>query len=71
MKRTSFLIIATLLLFAHTVVAEDSVTDKSTSKNINANMQNADVNIRFYNRTMYYPGNSEDNPIYKIGRAHV
>ena len=64
MKKTQLLIIATLLLFAHTVVAEDSVTDKSTSKNINANMQNADVNIGFYNRTMYYPGNSEDNPIY-------
>jgi len=63
-KKTQLLIIATLLLFAHTVVAEDSVTDKSTSKNINANMQNADVNIGFYNRTMYYPGNSEDNPIY-------
>lgn len=64
MKRTQLLIIATLLLFAHTVVAEDSVTNKSTSESINANMQNADVNIRFYNRTMYYPGNSEDNPIY-------
>ena len=29
-----------------------------------ANATNTDIAIKFYDRTMYYPGNSEDNPVY-------
>lgn len=48
-KRTFIGIIAFLFIFAHTVYAQSS---------------NAEVAIRFYDRTMYYPGNSSDNPVY-------
>ena len=49
-KRTLLSIIAILMVFAHSVFAETK--DK------------AEVSIKFYDRTMYYPGDSESNPVY-------
>ena len=51
-KRTFPLIIASLMVFAHTVYAQQPAKDK------------AEVSIKFYDRTMYYPGDSENNPVY-------
>ena len=47
--KKSFLIIAVLALFAHSVFADFS---------------KASVSIKFFDRTMYYPGSAEDNPIF-------
>ncbi len=52
MKRTLLAIIAIFTVFAQSVVAQ------------NVTGQNADVAIRFYDRTMYYPGDAENNPVY-------
>lgn len=54
MKKITVLIISFLILFAHTVFAQGSVQ----------NYDDASVSIKFYDRTMYYPENSRDNPIY-------
>lgn len=55
MKRIILLIIAFLLLFAQSVYCADSDT---------SNVDGAEVFIKYYNKTIYYPGNSVDNPIY-------
>lgn len=52
MKRTLTLIIAIFMLFAQSVWAQ------------NESFKNAEVSIRFYDRTMYYPGDAENNPVY-------
>ena len=52
MKRTLLAIIAIFTVFAQSVAAQ------------NVTGQNADVAIRFYDRTMYYPGDAENNPVY-------
>lgn len=49
MKRLLLSIIATILVFAQTAIAQE--------------IQKADISIRFYDRTMYYPGNPEENPV--------
>ena len=47
--KKSFLIIAIFALFAHSLFADFS---------------KASVSIKFFDRTMYYPGSAEDNPIF-------
>ncbi|MCH5291381.1 MAG: hypothetical protein J1D88_06475 [Treponema sp.] len=51
MKRTLFAIIAGLAVLAQSALAQQ-------------NTKNAEVSIKFYDRTMYYPGNAEENPVY-------
>ncbi len=58
MKRTLIAILTGFTLFAHIATAQNSSISE------NASLKNAEVSIQFYNRTMYYPGNSESNPIY-------
>jgi len=49
-----FVIISTLLIFGQTVIfAQKSASDFS----------NASIAIKYYNRSIYYPGDSVDNPI--------
>lgn len=50
LKRSPLLIIAILTLFAQFAVAQ--------------NYSSANVNIKFYDRTMYYPNMAEDNPVF-------
>ncbi len=50
MKRFLFVIISIFILFAQTVVAQEN--------------QDVQVTIKLYNKTLYYPGESLDNPIY-------
>ena len=54
MKRSIILIIAILSIFCHSLFAQNS-----------ANQNNGiDVSIKYYNKTVYYPESSEENPIY-------
>lgn len=54
MKTQKFLlIISTFLFFAQMPVFSQ-----------NNNFENASVSIKYYNRTIYYPGDSEENPVY-------
>lgn len=52
MKRTVLAIIAIFSIFAHSVSAQNNIPP------------DADVSIKFYDRTMYYPGEVESNPVY-------
>ncbi len=57
MKRSLISIIAFLTIFAQFGFTESrSATENDFSK--------ANVNIKFFDRTMYYPGMLEDNPVY-------
>lgn len=57
MKRTLLAIISFFMLFAHSLAAQNSFTfDQNDLKDVN-------VSIKFYDRTMYYPGNPESNPV--------
>lgn len=57
MKKFTLVIITFLTLFAHTVSAQGLFnTDMS-------NYKDASVTIKFYDRTMYYPDNTKENPI--------
>jgi hypothetical protein len=56
LKRTLFLIIAVLTLFAQTAFSQSEEIPQDFSK--------ASLSIKFFDRTMYYPGNPEDNPVY-------
>ena len=58
--KKSFLIISVLALFAHSVFAQ---TEKNIDKD-RPGYSNASVSIKFFDRTMYYPGSAEDNPIF-------
>lgn len=58
LKRTLLVIISIYLFFAQMVFSQDSGTNTSQD------FSNADVSIRFYDRTMYYPNEAESNPIY-------
>ncbi len=51
MKRTPLAIILFFMLFAQWTYAEDF-------------SKNAEVSIKFYDRTMYYPGEADSNPVY-------
>lgn len=57
MKRILFSIITVFSIFAQFSFAQDAGEKQ-------ADYSNASVSIRFYDRTMYYPGSKEDNPIY-------
>lgn len=50
MKRFLFVIISIFVIFAQTVVAQEN--------------NDVQVSIKLYNKTLYYPGESLDNPIY-------
>ncbi|MBQ4498259.1 MAG: hypothetical protein II973_12270 [Spirochaetaceae bacterium] len=54
MKRTFISIIAIIALFAQTAMAQTQTSA----------LNGATVSIKFYDKTMYYPGNSPDNPVY-------
>lgn len=58
MKRILFSIIASFTIFA-----QFAFSQKASSIN-NQDYSKASVAIRFFDRTMYYPGSKEDNPIY-------
>ena len=58
LKRTLLFIIAVCNLFAQTVFAQEK------SQNAQSEFSNAKVSIRFYDRTMYYPNETETNPVY-------
>jgi len=62
LKRTLIAIISTFTLFAQFAFSQNVQGNKSNSINA-ADYSNASVAIRFYDRTMYYPGSKEDNPI--------
>lgn len=62
MKRTLIAIISTFTLFAQFAFSQNSGDRKANSINTSDYSQ-ASVSIRFYDRTMYYPGSKEDNPI--------
>ena len=57
MKRSLICIISILTFFAQFTFAQRSGTEAQ-------DFSNASVNIKFYDRTMYYPDMAEDNPIY-------
>ena len=57
MKRILFSIITVFSIFAQFAFSQ-TVSEKQ------ADYSKASVSIRFYDRTMYYPGSKEDNPIY-------
>ena len=46
------------MLFAYSVSAQNYVATTS------AGTSNAEIGVKFYNRTLYYPGNAEENPVY-------
>lgn len=58
MKRTIFAILSFFMLFAYSVSAQNYVATTS------AGIENAEIGIKFYNRTLYYPGDAEENPVY-------
>ena len=62
MKRTLIAIISTFTLFAQFAFSQNSGDRKANSINT-SDYSKASVSIRFYDRTMYYPGSKEDNPI--------
>ncbi len=53
MKRTLICIITIFAIFAQQLWAQNS-----------ASVAGANVSIKFYDKTMYYPGNSQDNPVF-------
>lgn len=58
MKRTLFSIISAIALLLPISNAS------ATSENVSGDFSKASVSIKFYDRTMYYPGNANDNPIW-------
>ena len=60
MKRTLISIIASFTIFAQFALAQSALAKNANTQDYSK----ASVSIRFYDRTMYYPGSKEDNPIY-------
>ncbi len=58
MKRTLVSIIAVLTLFAQTAFSQNQ------NDEVPQDFSKATLNIKFFDRTMYYPGNPDDNPIW-------
>ena len=54
MKRSIFFIIAFLSFFIHSIFAQNQTAQNN----------GIDVSIKYYNKTVYYPESSEENPIY-------
>ncbi|MBR6154667.1 MAG: hypothetical protein IKQ43_09575 [Treponema sp.] len=57
MKRILLSIITVFCLFAQSLSAQTYVQTNKT-------LENAEISIKFYNRTLYYPGSGDENPIY-------
>ena len=57
MKRTLLSIIAFFTVFAQSISAQNYVATTAAS------VDNAQIEAKFYNRTLYYPGNADDNPV--------
>ncbi len=57
MKRTLISIIAFFSVFAQSIFAQNYVATTAAS------VDNAQIEAKFYNRTLYYPGNTDDNPV--------
>lgn len=53
-KRSIFLIITFLSIFCHSIFAQNYTNQNN----------GIDVSIKYYNKTVYYPESSEENPIY-------
>jgi len=53
-KRSIFFIIAFLSFFIHSIFAQNQTAQNN----------GIDVSIKYYNKTVYYPESSEENPIY-------
>ena len=53
-KRSIFIIIAFLSIFCHSIFAQNNSIE----------MNGIDVSIKYYNKTIYYPETSDENPIY-------
>lgn len=68
MKRTLIAIITVFALFAQSMTAQNYFTQEATTDDATTETPDAfsktTVSIKFYDRTMYYPGNAEDNPVY-------
>lgn len=66
MKRTLLPIIATFGIFCHSIFPQSNANANafSQAQNSAADYSKAAVSIKFYDRTMYYPGSAADNPIY-------
>lgn len=60
MKRIIFSIIAIFTLFGQFAFSQES---KTTQEQKDDDFSKASVNIKFYDRTIYYPGNSDENPV--------
>lgn len=58
MKHRLFVIISFLALFGQTLSAQDGISDTDNM------YKDASVSIRFYDKTMYYPGESDSNPVF-------
>ncbi|MBQ2596375.1 MAG: hypothetical protein II581_00580, partial [Oscillospiraceae bacterium] len=54
-----------LIGLAHARIRTDYVEGaRENEKTVKTDYSNASVSIKFFDRTMYYPGSAEDNPIY-------
>lgn len=53
-KRSIFLIITFLSIFCHSIFAQNFTNQNN----------GIDISIKYYNKTVYYPESSEENPIY-------
>ena len=56
MKRTSLFIIAFLFIFGQITFAQNKI-DKSAFDDMS-------LSIKYFDKTMYYPGNADTNPVY-------
>ena len=65
MKLKLFAIISTFLIFGQTAVfSQNSYKNVTDAVSASPDSKNAEISIKFFNKTLYYPGNSEENPIY-------
>lgn len=55
MKRSQICFLSILVLFSQVLTAQIPVSQ---------NFENASVSVKFYDRTMYYPGMADENPVY-------
>ncbi len=46
------------------ILAQSAAAQNNAVAASNDTLKNAEVSIKFHNRTMYYPGNAEENPVY-------
>jgi hypothetical protein len=66
LKRFIVCIISFFIFFAQTVWAQkesDTQISQQVVSTTNSDYSNASVSIEFYNRTLYYPDNTDSNPI--------